>query len=105
MADLLVRNIPDKVYKQAQTIAAAHGITLSAYILELLEADIAAHEARRRLRCIMAKLQKRPYYAPAPDNPSTSDIIFELRGERESQLPFSAPRPARALMCATSGMC
>jgi len=86
MAVLHVRNIPENVYKRAQAIAAARGVTLSAHILDLLEADIAAHEARKRLRRIMAELRKRPYLAPAPGLPSTSEIIFELRNERESEL-------------------
>ena len=87
MAVLHVRNIPDKIYKQAQVIAAKRGVTLSAHILKLLEADIATHEARKRCQHIMAELRRRPYHAPAPDAPSTSDIIFDLRRERDSELP------------------
>ena len=89
MAVLHVRNIPDKIYKPAQVIAAKRGVTLSAHILELLEADIATHEARKRHQSIMAELRRRPYHAPAPapDAPSTSDVLLDLRRERERELP------------------
>ena len=83
MAVLHVRNIPDKIYKQAQVIAAKRGVTLSAHILKLLEADIATHEARKRHQSIMAELRRRPHHVAAPDAPSTSDILFDLRRERE----------------------
>lgn len=62
------------------------GLTLNRHIIHLIEADIAANEAREKFKVLMSELKQRPYAPPSPNSPSTADLLHELRDERSGEL-------------------
>jgi len=89
MAVLHIRNVPDALYRQAQAAAAARGITLGAYVIALMEADIARAGAQARglaaLSHIRRNLARRQRSATGAQ-PSTADLVRAGRAERERVL-------------------
>lgn len=89
MAVLNVRNVPDALYRQAQAVAAARGITLGAYVIALMEADIARARAQARglaaLSVIRRNLAQRQR-AAVEAQPCAADLIHAGRAERERAL-------------------
>ncbi|MCW1971172.1 MAG: hypothetical protein KIH69_023945 [Anaerolineae bacterium] len=86
MVVLHIDDIPNPIYKRIQSIAMARGLTLNRHIIHLIEADIAANEARENFKVLMSELKQRPYAPPSPNSPSTADLLHELRDERNSEL-------------------
>lgn len=89
MAVLHIRNIPDALYRQAQAAAAARRITLGAYVIALMEADIARNEARARGLAALARIRRnltRRQRATAGAEPSAADLVRAGRAEREREL-------------------
>ncbi len=89
MAVLHIRNIPDALYRQAQAAAAARGVTLSAYVIALMEADLARAEARAHGLAALTKIRRnltRRQRAVAGSLPSAADLVRAGRAERERVL-------------------
>ena len=89
MAVLHIRNVPHALYRQAQEAAAAHGATLSAHVIGLLEADAERAEAEARALAAVAKIRRnltRRQRATAEAQPSVADLIHAGRAEREREL-------------------
>ena len=89
MAVLHIRNVPDALYRQAQEAAAAHGATLSAHVIGLLEADAERAEAEARALAAVAKIRRnltRRQRAVAGAQPSAADLVRAVREEREREL-------------------
>jgi len=89
MAVLHIRNVPDALYRQAQEAAAAHGATLSAHVIGLMEADAARAEAEARALAALARIRRtltRRQRATAEAQPSAADLIRASRAEREREL-------------------
>ncbi len=78
MPTLYVREIPDKVYTQAQRIAEAQGRSLSAYVIMVLEQAIEDEKVRRRSSQALANIRRRR--RPLP--PGAPDIVTMLRQMR-----------------------
>jgi hypothetical protein len=70
MATLYVREIPDKLYKQAQKIALLQGRSLSAYVLVMLEEAVEAEQHRRNNAKVLDRIRRRrrPLPEGAPDS-------------------------------------
>ena len=86
MAVLHIRNVPDALYQQAQAAAAARGITLGAYVIALMEADIARAEAKARGLAALTKIRRnltRRQRAAVGAQPSAADLVRAGRAERE----------------------
>ena len=89
MAVLHIRNVPDALYRQAQEAAAAHGATLSAHVIGLLEADAERAEAEARALAAVAKIRLNltpPQPTTPKSQPSAADLIHAGRAEREREL-------------------
>lgn len=89
MAVLHIRNVPDALYRQAQAAAAARGTTLGAYVIGLMEADVARADAKARGLAALAKIRlnvTRRQRAVAGAQPSAADLIHAGRAERERAL-------------------
>jgi plasmid stability protein len=82
MATLYVREIPDAVYQNAQKIASAHGRSLSAYVLTVLEQAIQDENARHGRSKALASIRRRRSALPksAPDSVA---MMRQIRGEDE----------------------
>ena len=72
-----VRNVPEKLHRELMRRAKARGQTLTAYIQEVLERDV----ARSRLEDVIRRLEGRtPVHLPRP----AAEYIREEREERDS---------------------
>jgi hypothetical protein len=82
MATLYVREIPDKLYKQAQKIALLQGRSLSAYVLLMLEEAVEAEQHRRNNAKVLSRIRRRrrPLPEGAPDSVS---MTRQLRSQDE----------------------
>ena len=78
MATLYVRQIPDRIYKQAQKIALAHGYSLNDYMLFMLRQTVEGEKIRRQRTKVLAKirLHRRALPTGAPDS---VEILRQLR--------------------------
>ena len=89
MAVLHIRNVPDALYRQARAAAAARGITLGAYVIALMEADVALAQARARGLTALTKIRRnltRRQRSATGAQPSTADLVRAGRAERERAL-------------------
>jgi len=89
MAVLHIRNVPDVLYRQAQEAAAAHGATLSAHVIGLMEADAARAEAEARALAALAKIRRtltRRQRLTTGAQPTAADLVRAGRAERERVL-------------------
>lgn len=89
MAVLHIRNVPDALYRRAQAAAAARGITLGAYVIALMEADVARAEAKARGLAALTKIRRnltRRQRAVAGAQPSAADLVRAGRADRERAL-------------------
>jgi|RifCSP13_1_1023834.scaffolds.fasta_scaffold91657_2 plasmid stability protein len=82
MPTLYVRDIPERIYQQARTIAAAQGRSLSAYVVTVLEQAIEDEKLRRARSKALSNIRRRrrPLPANAPDSVT---MIRQIRGENE----------------------
>ncbi len=89
MAVLHIRNIPDALYRRAQAAATARGITLGAYVIALMEADIARAQAKARGLAALTKIRRnltRRQRAGVGAKPSAASLVRAGRAEREREL-------------------
>ena len=89
MAVLYLRNVPEALYRQTQAAAAARGITLGAYVIALMDADVAQAEARVRGLAALARIRHnltRRQRALAGAQPSAADLVRTGRADREREL-------------------
>ena len=70
MHTLYVRDIPDRIYRQARKIAMTQGRSLSAYVVTVLQLAVEDEKARRaRSRALSSiRRRRRPLPASAPDS-------------------------------------
>lgn len=85
MAVLHVRNVPDTLYARAQTLAAARGETLSAMVVDLLQAAADREAAAERHMQAIRRL-RRQMTARKTREVSAADLLAETRNEAESRL-------------------
>ena len=80
MATLYVREIPDRVYQQAQKIAQAQGRSLSAYVLMVLEQAVEDEKKRRARSKALSSIRRRRRALPggAPDSVA---MLRQIRGQ------------------------
>jgi len=80
-----VRNVPDRLYARAQTMASARGETLSAMVVDLL-LRVADREAaaERHMRAIQRL--RRQMTVRRSGKVSGADLLAETRIEAESRL-------------------
>jgi plasmid stability protein len=89
MAVLHIRNVPDALYRQAQLAAAVRGVTLGAYVISLMQADLARAEAGARGLAALARIRHnltRRQRAIAGAQPSAADLVRTGRADREREL-------------------
>ncbi len=78
MALLQIRNVPDEVRRDLKARAAARGESLNAYLLDLLERDV----ARPTVKDVLDRAARRAGRASA----SAVEVLEAARGERENQV-------------------
>ena len=74
MVTIRIRNVPEHVHRKLEDRAAEAGQTLSDYLLEILRRE----SEQPTLAEIAARIKSR---APAEHQPSSAEIIRELREE------------------------
>jgi len=82
MATLYIRReVPDKLYKEAQKIALARGYSLNDYLLLMLRQTVEGEKIRRQRTKVLAKIRRnrRPLPTDAPDS---VEMMRMIRGER-----------------------
>ena len=74
-----VRDVPDEVHREAKARAAREGISLSDYVLRVLELslDVPAFEEAPPVEDALARLRSRE---PVESSISSAEIIREIRG-------------------------
>lgn len=74
-----VRNVPDEVHREATARAAREGISLSAYVLRVLERslEVPLIDEVRPVEEVLAQLRSRE---PVESPVSSAEIIREIRG-------------------------
>jgi len=82
MATLYVRQIPDRIYKQAQKIAFARGYSLNDYMVLMLRQTVKGEKIRQQRTKVLAKIRRHRRSLPigAPDS---VDILRQLRESDE----------------------
>ena len=79
MKMIQVRNVPDELHRELKARAARKGVSLSDYVLDLIEEDLARPTLEEGLERIMR--------LPRPRMPvSGSELVREARAEREAEL-------------------
>ena len=78
MAILHVREIPDALYKRLQKMARAHGRTLSAEVIALLEQAVRDDEMRRQQAKLLKRIRQNRW-TPPHGAPEASEMIREAR--------------------------
>lgn len=59
MATLHVRNIPEKLYKRIQRLAAEENRSITAEVIQLLTQGLEAREARRDAAAVIERIRRR----------------------------------------------
>ncbi|MEO6060921.1 MAG: hypothetical protein ABIQ99_03170 [Thermoflexales bacterium] len=85
MAVLHIRNVPDALYARAQELAAARGETLSAMVVDLLQAAADRGAAAERHMQAIRRL-RRQMTTRKTGKVSAADLLAETRIEAESRL-------------------
>lgn len=81
MASLLqIRNVPDAARRALKARAAARGESLNAYLLDLIEREV----ARPTVAEVLGRAARRAERADA----SAVEVLEEVRGEREGRSPL-----------------
>jgi plasmid stability protein len=81
MAILHIRNVPDDLYERLRLRAAAHHRSLSAEVIEILEAEAGSADRVARTREVLDRLEAfRATLAPVPKG-YAADLVREGRGE------------------------
>ena len=74
-----VRNVPDEVHREAKARAAREGISLSDYVLRVLERslEVPPFEEAPPVEDVLARLRS---LEPVESSQSSAEIIREIRG-------------------------
>ena len=81
MATLHVRNVPDDLYQRLKRLADERHRSLSAEVIELLEAGVATRDRAARMEEALARLAEVRRQLPAVPAGYAADLIRESRGE------------------------
>lgn len=84
MAALHVRNVPIEIYQQMQAIAEARGVTLSSFIIELMQEAAEREAARKRHMKAIAAI-RRSWAGRPRTSVSGVDLLRDVREEREKE--------------------
>lgn len=79
MANLSIRDLPDKIYRQLKKAADTEGRSLNGYIIHVLELDAAERARRERMRADRRELLK--FVESLPDTKDLSTRL--LRQDRD----------------------
>ena len=79
MKMIQVRNVPDRMHAELKARAARKGVSLTDYVLDLIESDLAVPTLEEGLERVMR--------LPRPRGPvSGSELVRASRTEREAEL-------------------
>lgn len=81
MATLHVRNIPDSVYSQIQTLAQTRNRSLSAQVLVMLQSALEQEQVRQKQSKLVADIRRRRYTYPR--HKRVLDSVHLLREDRD----------------------
>jgi plasmid stability protein len=81
MATLYVRQIPDRLYKQARKLAAAQGSSLSAFVASALEQAVEDEKIRAARSKALAEIRRTRFSLP-PGAPASETVIRRMRDSR-----------------------
>jgi plasmid stability protein len=80
-----VRNVPEEVHRELKARAARRGVTVTDYVLQLIETDL----ARPTLEEALARIAR----LPRPRAPvSGADLVRAARAEREAEIDARTAR-------------
>lgn len=82
MPTLYVRDIPERIYRQARKIAAVQGRSLSAYVLTVLEQAVEDEKLRRTRSKALTNIRRRRRSLPA-SAPDSVTLLRHIRGKHE----------------------
>ena len=82
MPTLYVREIPDRLYRQARKIAMAQGRSLSAYVTTVLEQAIEDEKIRRTRSKALTNIRRRRRRLPA-NAPDSVAMLRSIRSANE----------------------
>ncbi len=82
MATLYVREIPDKLYKQARKIALLQGRSLSAYVMLMLQEAVEDEQRRQSNAKVLARIRRRRRALP-DDAPDSVSMTRQLRSQND----------------------
>jgi hypothetical protein len=77
MANLSIKDIPDRVHSQLKKAAKAHGRSLNSYIIHVLELDAAERARRARMRA--SRDVFRTFVKSLPSMGDSTELIREDR--------------------------
>jgi plasmid stability protein len=86
MTHLQIKNVPSELHEQLRERAESEGLTMSQYVIELLQADLACPGPREWLRVVLNR---------APSGVSRDDVLEAIgtgRSEREEELASASDR-------------
>ncbi len=78
--NVTVKNIPDRVGRKLKDLAANHGRSLNAEIIQILQAATGESERRQKMRVSRAELER--FVASLPPMPDSAPLI---RADRRSR--------------------
>jgi antitoxin FitA len=82
MSNLIqIRNVPEDVHERLKERAATRGLSLNAYMLELIQCEVGTPSKAE----IVARIRARGPLG-RPGGPSAAELIREAREERDAQL-------------------
>jgi len=79
MRSFFIRNVSNKLYQAAQRQAEEQGLSLSAYVVTLLEQAVDDHERRRLSSQALAGIRRRRRKLP-PGAPDAVALLRKMRG-------------------------
>jgi hypothetical protein len=82
MSTLYVRDIPDRLYRQARKIAQAQGRSLSAFVVMALEQALADEKIRQQRTQAISTIRRRRRALPA-EAPDSVSMLRKIRAQDE----------------------
>jgi plasmid stability protein len=80
MATLHVRNVPDELYERLKSLAGHNHRSLSAEVIDLLEAEVAARDRVAQMTRALEGLEKVRRRLPPVSPGYAADLVRESRG-------------------------